>query len=434
VTLLPPDGDGAQARSASRSVHLLRLEELTVHARLLRCFSTAVVTAAASAASLAAQAPNIQVQGRVQVQYRSSSGDSSLSGVVGYAPNLVSNVFEVRRLRIQANVRFGDNINLVIQPSFEMGSLRMRDAYLRVGLTRNVFLVAGQEKSPFQRYELTSSNNLLSIERGVRILRLANREGLNDVLTQNGYTSHDLGAGVELESNDHKFFVKGVVQGGSRESSADVNNAKSFYGRVTAVALQNKDNQPVLQLGASFGSRDRAICVNCTTGTVTAAPVYYPDSSKATTAFGIDAEWGGFRPGLHIIADFATGDNVPVVQGPAGAQLRINSGRNTANLRNSADSNIVTFMGVSVIAAYRVQTKGADTRLVKFIEPAVRFDFTDPNTNANNDQGVLITPVLNLYFANSVQLRVGIDLYMYKDANAVSRTAREIKFAWQANF
>jgi hypothetical protein len=87
----------------------------------------AALIAVAGAASLAAQAPNIQVQGRVQLQYRSSSGDSSLSGVVGYAPNLVSNIFEVRRLRIQANVRFGDNINLVIQPSFEMGALRMRD-------------------------------------------------------------------------------------------------------------------------------------------------------------------------------------------------------------------------------------------------------------------------------------------------------------------
>ena len=93
------------------------LEEFTVHARLL-------LLALAFPAVAQAQAPTIQVQGRIQVQYRYSSGDSSGN----YNDALVSNVFEVRRLRIQSNVRFGDNINLVIQPSFEMGALRMRDA------------------------------------------------------------------------------------------------------------------------------------------------------------------------------------------------------------------------------------------------------------------------------------------------------------------
>jgi hypothetical protein len=364
-----------------------------------------------------AQAPNIQVQGRVQVQYRYSSGDSTAN----YSKTGVNNLFEVRRLRIQTNVRFGDNISLVIQPSFEMGSLRMRDAYLRVGLTPNLAVVAGQEKSPFQRYELNSSNNLLSIERGLRVLKLSGKEGLNDVLVQNGYASHDLGAGVEVESKDHRFFVKGVVQGGSRESTADVNNAKSFFARATGTALMNQDNQPQLQLGASFGSRDRAICSGGCAGT------YFADSSKRTNAFGLDAEWGGFRPGLHLIADFATGDNVPI-------PLRISTGRNTANLRNSADSNVVTFRGVHLIGAYRILTTGSDTRLIKIVEPAVRIDYTDPNTSASNDQGILITPVLNLYFANSVELRAGIDLYFYKDATGASQSARELKFSWQANF
>jgi hypothetical protein len=401
---------------------------------ILRALGAAVMTAAAGAASLAAQSPNIQVQGRVQLQYRSSSGDSTLNGGVGYNTNSVNNYFEIRRARFQTNVKFGDNIYIVIQPSFEMATLRMRDAYLRVGMTRNIFVVAGQEKSPFMRYELTSANNLPSIERGVRILGLSGKEGLDDVLLQNGYISQDLGAAIEVQSNDRRYSVKGAVQGGSRESAVDVNNAKSFYGRVTGTVLMNQAKQPALQLGASFGSRDRAICSNCPAGALPAAPTFFPDSSKRTSAFGLDAEWGGFRPGLHIIADFATGDNVPIVQGPAAAQLRVNTGRNTANLRNSNDSNVVTFRGLSLIAAYRIATKGPETRLIKFLEPAIRLDYTDPNTSASNDQGILITPVLNLYFANSVELRAGIDLYMYKDATGASKSVREIKFSWQADF
>jgi len=387
-----------------------------VHARLL-------LLAALLPAVARAQAPTIQVQGRIQVQYRLSSGDSSGN----YNPNQVSNIFEVRRLRIQTNVRFGDNINLVIQPSFEMAALRMRDAYVRVGLSPRIGVTVGQEKSPFQRYELNSSNNLLSIERGLRILRLAGREGLNDLLSANGYVSHDLGAFVDYVGPDSKITVKAGVQQGSRESSTDVNNAKSFFGRVTATAITNADNQPVLQLGASFASRDRAICQTLAAPGSATCTAYFADSSKQTTAFGLDAEWGGFRPGFHVFADFATGDNVAIANRKA-------TGRNTGNL-DSASTPIATFMGLSLIGAYRINTTGPDTRLIKIFEPALRIDYLDPNTDTDNDQGLLITPVFNIYFANSVVLRAGFDFYSYKDATTgASRTARELKFSWQANF
>src|SRR3990172_11103411 len=151
-----------------------------------------VFTALTAASVAAAQAPTIRVSGRVQAQYRFAGGDSTAA----FPGTGVSNGFEIRRLRIQTDVRFGDYINLVIQPSFEMGALRMRDAYLRVGFGPRFGASVGQEKSPFQRYELTSSNTLPSIERGVRILGLSGREALNDLLSVNGYASHDLGAAV----------------------------------------------------------------------------------------------------------------------------------------------------------------------------------------------------------------------------------------------
>ena len=372
-------------------------------------------------ATALAQAPTVQVQGRIQVQYRASSGDSSGN----YNTTLVSNGFEVRRLRIQTNVRFGDNMTLSIQPSFEMGALRMRDAFLRVGLAPRFGVTIGQEKSPFQRYELTTSNTLPSIERGVRILRLSGKEGLNDLLSNNGYASHDLGAFVDYATPANRITLKLGVSNGSRESLTDVNNAKSFFGRATAVVLSNTDDQPVLQIGGSFGARDRAICSAPPTGSACSA--YFADSSKTTTAFGLDLEYGGFRPGLHVIADFATGDNVP-------AALRVATGRNTANVRNSSDTNVVTFRGLSLIGAYRIMTAGADTRVVKMIEPALRVDANDPNTSVDGDGGLLITPVLNIYFGNTVVLRAGFDLYKYKDAAGASQSAREVKVSWQANF
>jgi len=364
----------------------------------------------------AAQAPNIRVAGRIQAQYRMAGGDSTAA----FPGTGVNNGWEIRRLRIQTDVRFGDYINLVIQPSFEMSALRMRDAFLRVGFGPRFGIAMGQEKSPFQRYELNSSNNLLSIERGLRIIGLAGREALNDLLTNNGYTSHDLGAFADYTGP--RASVKLGLQNGSRESATDVNNAKSFFGRATAIPVVDKDGQAVLQVGASFASRDRAVCSGACAGAT-----WFADSSLRTTAFGLDAEWGGFRPGLHVIADFATGDNVR----PA---LRINSGRNTGNVRNTADSNVVTFRSVHIVAAYRVVIAGDDNRSVKFVEPALRIDATDPNVDLDGDGGVLVTPVLNVYFGATVIMRAGLDWYRYRDAAGATHSAREFKISWQANF
>jgi hypothetical protein len=332
----------------------------------------------------------------------------------------VNNGWEIRRLRIQADVRFGESINAVIMPSFENGALRMRDAYLRVGFGPRWGVTMGQEKTPFQRYELTSSNNLLSIERGVRILGLSGREAMNDLLFNNGYVSHDLGLAVDYTGP--RATVKLGVQNGSRESAADVNNAKSLVGRATGVVMTRANGVAQLQVGASFMARDRAVCSTCT-----ATPAYYADSSLRSTAFGLDVEWGGFRPGLHVIADFATGDNVPTAR-------RIGAGRNLGNVVNSADSNLVTFRAVHVVGAYRVTVAGDDNRTIKYVEPTLRLDVTDPNTAVDGDAGVLITPAISIYFAASVVARVGLDYYRYRDAAGTTQSAREFKISWQANF
>lgn len=363
----------------------------------------------------AAQAPNIRVSGRIQAQYRSAGGDSTAA----FPGTGVANGFEIRRLRIQTDVRFGDYITLAIQPSLEMGALRMRDAYLRVGFGPRFGVTVGQEKSPFQRYELTSSNTLPSIERGLRVFGLSGREAMNDLLTANGYTSQDLGAAVDYAAP--RGSVKLGLVNGSRESASDVNNAKSFVGRATAVVLTDKDDLAVLQVGASFAGRDRAVCSGTCAGT------WFADSSLRTTAFGLDAEWGGFRPGFHVIADFATGDNVPTA-------LRVAVGRNTGNVRNTADSNTVTFRALHLVAAYRLTTKGDEARAVKLVEPALRLDVTDPNTSANGDGGTLITPAISVYFGPTVVARVALDLYSYRDAAGTTRSARELKISWQANF
>jgi Phosphate-selective porin O and P len=383
-----------------------------------------VLAALAATSVAAAQAPNIRVAGRMQLQYRASGGDSSAR----YDPAAVDQGFLIRRLRIQADARFGDNILLVIAPSFEMGALRMRDAYLRVGIAPRLSITMGQEKTPFFRYELTSSNSLPSIERGVVISGLSlQQEAMDNLVVANGYASHDLGASVDYAAPGDRFTIKVGVQGGSRESARDVNNAKSYFARATAIAVKNADDQPVLQLGASFAARDRAIC---RTFTGTAGPftctAYYADSSKMTTAVGFDLEWGGFRPGPHVIADVAFGDNVPFGRRYQSAPV------NTANVLNSADSNVVTFSSIHVVGAWRVMV-GTETSVVRMLEPALRIDRTDPDTDIGDNQALLITPAMNVYFTNTVVFRVGFDYYSY-DVAGQRFSASQLITSWQANF
>jgi len=392
------------------------------------------VTVAVAALSLAmprggeAQTANVTIQGRIQSQFSAVSGDST--GLFN-PHNVVTSSFDIRRLRIQANVRIGENINLVIQPSFEMGALRMRDAYLRVLLARtptsSFGLTLGQEKKPFNRYELTSSNNLLSIERGARFRGLATGvvpAAQSNLLEDNGYLSHDLGASADVSFLENRVQVKAGIYNGAGESANDVNNAKTFGARATATVLRDAENRPVLRLGAAFLSRDRAVT------TTAGSSAFAPDSSRRTSAVGLEAEWGDFRPGPHIIGDFATGKALTL------GQYAFGTGRNLGNVRpNAPDSAFSTFRSLQVVAAYRVQFDDpSGTRLVKMIEPAIRLDMTDPNTGRDNDQGMLLTPVLNVYFSQSTVLRAGVDLYSYKNAAGDSKRITAVRLSWQTNF
>ncbi len=374
-----------------------------------------------------AQTPNIRVAGRLQTQFSTVSGDSTSA----FNPNgTVTSAFEVRRLRIQADVRIGENVNAVLMPSFEMGALRMRDAFVRVVVAQRpgfaLGVTVGQEKKPFNRYELITSNTLPSIERGGRFRGLTEAITQNDVLTANGYIAHDLGANADVSLREGRVVLKAGFYNGSGESAVDVNNGKTFALRATATVIQDEEARPVLRVGAAVIDRDRAVCATA----VATCPSFAPDSSHRSRAFGLEAEWGDFRPGLHVLAEFATGDNI------ANAALRSGAGRNTGNLRPGvADTAFTTFRSVQIVASWRWQPADpAGTRLIKILEPALRLDATDPNSSVNGDGAVLITPVLNVHLSQTTVVRAGLDLYRYRDAAGATQSLRAFRVSWQTNF
>jgi hypothetical protein len=365
--------------------------------------------------------PNVKFNGRLQGQfYYFDNGD--------YAPGVgAKSNFFIRRARLEARGQISENVSLFIQPSFEGGrplnnvvttcepitvpatgatitpnctttgrsGLRLRDAWIEIRFTKPeskgaFYFRGGQEKRPYSRYELTSSNNLPSIERGAG-------QGLpgkasNDLFADAGVLSHDVGASARGEYTidaDRKVVLTAGVYNGQGESLNDVNSAKSFGFRGT-VGVYKK-----LDIGGNYFSHD---AIQTVSGVA--------DSSFRNWAWGIDAAWG--KPGdegLYAVAEYLYGED------------------------RSASQN--KMRGIQGIAAYNIRFKNPDAFLYA-IEPAFRYDYADPNKDGADDRVTTITAVLGFYFASKAQFRVAYERQSYQDAGLPSvggvRTALTVNF------
>jgi hypothetical protein len=379
-----------------------------------------------AAVSLAALAqgqttyPNVKLTGRMQEQYYYFNNDDY---AVTTGPN--TNFF-TRRARLEARGNISENVAVYIQPSFEGGrnlnnvtttctstpvpagggtptitcrtsgrsGLRLRDAWVDVrfakeGAKGTFFLRGGQEKRPFSRYELTSSNNLPSIERGAGQGLLARAS--NDLFTSAGFVSHDVGASLryEYKLNDLQLVTLKVgAYNGQGESLNDVNNKKSFGARATAAVT------PKIEVGGSWYAHDGITAV----GGV-------PDSSFTNYAWDVDAQYG--KPGeegLYALGEFLHGTDA-----------------------TEAKNKI---QGFQALAAYNYRLK-SPTSWLYAIEPAFRFDLADPNTDLDGDRATLITAVLGFYLSSKAQFRIGYEHQSFQgDAPSISgvRTALTVSF------
>jgi hypothetical protein len=339
--------------------------------------------------------PNVKLTGRLQEQFYVFDNEP-YAATVGSESN-----FFTRRARIEARGQISENVTVYIQPSFEGGrnlsnvvttcsgtplvcrttgrsGLRLRDAWIDVRFSPEaskggLYLRAGQEKRPYSRYELTSSNNLVSIERGAGQGLLPRAS--NDLFSSNGFLSHDVGASIryEYKLDDLRLVtLKFGAYNGQGESLNDVNNTKSFGARATA-GLWSK-----LDIGGSWFAHDGIVTVGTT-----------PDSAFTNYAWGVDAQWG--KPGeegLYVLGEYLDG--------------------------NDATSAKNKIRGVQGLAAYNYRFK-SPTSWLYAIEPAFRVDLADPNTALESDRATLITAVLGIYMSSKAQLRVVYERQSFQD-------------------
>jgi len=342
--------------------------------------------------------PNVKIVGRLQMEfYDFNNGDNAIYAALPASARAAESNFLIRRARITAKGNLSQNVSFVIQPSYTTGQsgLILKDAYLDVAFTKpeakSAFVLrAGQFKRFFGRYELTSSNNLPSIERGA--YRGLVPVSSNDLAIGNGFAAHDLGAGLMYTGLDKKLAIMGSVMNGALSpNNLDLNNSKSYYARATYAIT------PKLSIGGSFASHD---FVQRPDTTVAA------DSSAMNTGWGVDAQWGApGDEGLYVMGDYMTGQSI------------LNS-----------DNGI---SGFQAVAAYNIRMKSPDSFLYA-IEPAFRYDQAEPNNKVVTDQSTLVTAGVNLYLTSKAQFRLMYESQSFQDS--ALKTISGIRTALTMNF
>jgi hypothetical protein len=71
--------------------------------------------------------------------------------------------------------------------------------------------------------------------------------------------------------------------------------------------------------------------------------------------------------------------------------------------------------GASAIAAWNYRVSATGAPMLHAIEPALRFDYADPNADTDDDGATLASAVLGFYFSSRAQLRIGYERQMFQD-------------------
>ena len=342
----------------------------------------------------------LRLTGRLQVQYNTSSLSRSGEATVGTIP---FSTFETRRARLGVQADLSDWITSQIEAEFASRDVTLKNAYVDLAFDPRFGVRVGQFKKPFSLIELTSSTAIVPIERGLRIRGLSRsllvpavpgapipfpQLGGEPLLPEEqalvaslGYTGYDLG--VQVHGQLGRFGYSAGAFNGNGGGAAHP-GGHAFAGRLTYRPLPDRP----LTLGAAVsylgrGGQEEGV-----------------SPGRAGTAFEVDAEWGAFRrPGLHLIAEAALGDNL-------------------------VDER--TFSGAQVIAA---GFRPLGHPKLEGIEPLLRVSYGNVGHGRADDEGWLLTPGLNLYFGGRNRIMFNWEFFIpgsdrYDAANALRAQAQ----------
>jgi hypothetical protein len=318
--------------------------------------STAWAQAGAAGPALRSGATEIQLNGRVQTQFNTSS-----------AEGVPTTEWLVRRARLDVRVAVNELVSGRVQADFAGAQATLVDAFMRLRFDPGLELVAGRAFRPFGRIEQTSSARILPIERGLQIRGLDRSVDQYRVASSLGYSGRDVGlqvAGAPAGAPLGLTYAAGVFRGPAA-AAAGSEDTRQFAARFTVAPVGQ------LRLGAGWSARDFV------------APAGGAAAPRAGRAFELDAEYGAEAAGPRVIAELSTGDLDPF----AGSSFR----------------------GAQLWLGYRFLAEGG--RLTG-IEPMLRVSHSRvPEARG----GTLLTPGLNLYVGGWNRVMFNYDVWQAAD-------------------
>ncbi len=340
--------------------------------------AAAMLAAALFSSGAAAQA----VEPREPIQRTEVGGRVHLQGNTTSAEGEHTSEFMMRRARIWVGTRVNDWIDGAVQVDVSGGSAVARYAFLRFALGSDTRLSLGQFKRAFDVFELTSSSEILVVERDADVRGAFGCAGVGGVCSysrfseQLQFSSLDVGALLEGESEGGKVGYLFAVTNGAGPNRREENGAKSFSGRL---ALHPAED---VTLALNGGLHDFP---NAVTGEDAYAP-----------AVALDVEVGSFTRGLHLQAGFMTGEN-------------------WRNLDAGGDGS--TFLAWQGIATYRIPVEG--TGRVRAVEPVGRVSWGDPDRDAASDGGLVVTPGFVVHFQGRNKVSANLDVWRPQSGDTV---------------
>lgn len=343
-----------------------RLRVTTIElAALLPAFALlAHARAEAQPLEVAGRAATVTLGGSIQTQY-------TVSSVAG-----ADNDFFFRRARLAVDVEVNDFLGGFFQPDFAGAVVTFRDAYMRLTFSDALEVSVGQFKRAFDLFQLASSNDLSLVERDGRIEGLSVCTGVGSICSYGrfverlGYSDRDQGARIAGELGRVRY--QATLTNGTGGTNPDENDRKSVSGRATLAITED------LRVSGQLGIHDYVD----------------PAGNRTASAMAADLEYGTWRDGLLVQAAAVRGDN----------WLALDAGRDPAS-----------FFALQGFASYYHPL--GRSRLAG-VEPLARVSWADPDSNADDDAGLLLTPGLMLYVSGRTKIGVNLDVYVPQAGDA----------------
>ncbi|MFB6368230.1 MAG: porin [Gemmatimonadota bacterium] len=329
----------------------------------------------------------IDLSGRVQVQAITSScserAPDAESPCVERVPGF--DLF-ARRVRTALEVKVNDWISGEIQPDFgAVSGVELKNAYGRLTFGPGAKLQVGQFKKPFDGFHLTSSTQILTIERDLDIPGVPGPRALStaELTTRNRISSYDLGVMLFGELGGGLGYRAGVFNGQAPEANGDVNTDKQFVGR--------------LRYSTTAGDLPVSVAV---AGALTDLPYTGAGGRLGGQTYGdaeVFAEVGDFEGGPHLQAGYVFGTNA--LETPQGGTP------------NPPAAELATMNTWQAIGSWKLAVE--DVEHVEAVEPVFRVTRSEPNTEVAGDEVWGFTPGVQVFFDGRNKIALNWDVVTF---------------------